>query len=145
MLIALPLTENNEFSSHFGAAAKAGLFEVDPATRAIVRAIAVVPPDPEPCSWVTWLGAQGVKLFLAGGMGQGARQRMSAAGVMVVVGVPSAAPAAIVQAWLDSALVPGPNGCEGGQHGHGHNPGEHGHHHPHGEHEHGHGCGCGTH
>ena len=125
MKIALPLTENNEFSPHFGGSAKAGLFEVDRTRRLIVRTTAVVPPEPEPCGWADWLGAQGVKLFLAGGMGRGAQQRMAGAGIEVIVGVPAAKPATLVQAWLDGQLVPGANACEGDNHHHG----EHGHHH----------------
>jgi predicted Fe-Mo cluster-binding NifX family protein len=89
MKIALPLTENNEFSPHFGGSAKAGLFEVDRARRLIVRTTAVVPPEPEPCGWADWLGAQGVKVFLAGGMGRGA-------GIEVIVGVPAVKPATLV-------------------------------------------------
>ena len=144
MIIALPLTENDEFSPHFGAAAKASLYEVDPATRTIVRATTIVPPEAEPCSWAAWLSAQGVNYFLAGGMGQGAQQRMAAAGILTLVGVAAAAPATLVQAWLDGSLAAGANACEGGHHEHG----EHGHHHHHhGEHghEHGHSCGCGSH
>jgi predicted Fe-Mo cluster-binding NifX family protein len=141
MIIALPLTEDNAFSSHFGGSARAGLFEVDPARRTIVRATAVIPPEPEPCGWPDWLATQGVKFFLAGGMGGGARQRMAAAGIKVIVGVPPADPHALVQAWLDGQLAPGANACEGGSHGHdhGHDCGEHGDHH------HGDGCGCGSH
>jgi predicted Fe-Mo cluster-binding NifX family protein len=132
MKIAIPLTENNEFSPHFGGSAKAGLFEVDRARRLIVRTTTVVPPEPKPCGWVDWLGAQGVKLFLAGGMGRGAQQRMAGAGIEVIVGVPAAKPATLVQAWLDGQLVPGANACEGDHHHHG----EHGHHH------HADDCGC---
>ncbi len=138
MIIALPLTENDEFSPHFGGSAKAGLFEVDQERRLIVRTTTVVPPEPEPCGWADWLGAQGVKLFLAGGMGRGAQQRMAGAGIEVVVGVPAAEPRALVQAWLDGKLVPGANACdgEGSHHGHGH-----GHHH-HDDHNPAGGCGC---
>lgn len=142
MILALPLTENDEFSPHFGAAAKAGLFEIDAATSRITRTATVVPPEPEPCGWADWLGAQGVTHFLAGGMGQGAQQRMAAAGILVTVGVAAAAPAELATAWVQGTLTAGANACEGGHHGHGH-----GHHHHHGEHdhEHGHGCGCGSH
>jgi predicted Fe-Mo cluster-binding NifX family protein len=138
MIIALPLTENDEFSLHFGGSAKVGLFEVDPARRMISRTTAVVPPEPEPCGWADWLGAQGVTLFLAGGMGGGARQRMAAAGIEVLVGMPAADPAALIQAWLDGKLVAGANACEGegSHHGHGH-----GHHH-HDDHNPAGGCGC---
>ncbi len=144
MIIALALTENDEFSPHFGAAAKAGLFEIDTTANRILRTATVVPPEPEPCGWAAWLGAQGVTHFLAGGMGQGAQQRMAAAGILVTVGVAPSNPAELVQAWLDGSLAAGANACEGGHHGHGHEPG---HHHDHGEHghHHGHGCGCAGH
>jgi predicted Fe-Mo cluster-binding NifX family protein len=135
MIIALPLTENDEFSTHFGGSAKAGLFEVDRARRLIVRTTAVVPPEPEPCGWADWLGAQGVKLFLAGGMGRGAQQRMASAGIEVVVGIPSAEPRTLVQAWLDGKLVHGANACEG-------EGGHHGHHHDEPGHHQAGGCGC---
>jgi predicted Fe-Mo cluster-binding NifX family protein len=136
MIIALPLTENDEFSLHFGGSAKVGLFEVDRARRTISRTTAVVPPKPEPCGWADWLGTQGVTLFLAGGMGGGARQRMAATGIEVLVGMPAADPAALVQAWLDGKLVPGTNACEGEGSHHGH-----GHHH-HDDHNPAGGCGC---
>jgi predicted Fe-Mo cluster-binding NifX family protein len=147
MIIAIPLTGNHEFSSHFGGAAKVGLYEVDVATRSIVRTSVAVPPDPEPCGWAAWLTTQDVKVVLAGGMGGGARQRMAAAGIEVVAGVAVGEPRTLVQAWLDGSLVPGANACEGGHHGHGHEHGDHGHPHHHGEHGHqpGHGCTCGAH
>jgi predicted Fe-Mo cluster-binding NifX family protein len=145
MIIALPLTENDAFSPHFGAAAKAALFEVDPAARTVLRTATVVPPDPEPCGWADWLGAQGVTRFLAGGMGRGAQQRMAAAGIVVTVGVAPAAPQELVQAFLAGSLAAGANACEGGHHGHGgHGHHEHPHHGGH-DHEHGHSCGCGSH
>lgn len=142
MIIALPLTERDTFSTHFGGSAKVGLFEVDPERRQVIGATADVPPIPEPCGWADWLGAQGVKVFLAGGMGAGAQERMRQAGIQVIVGVPPVAPIKLVGAWLDGTLAPGANACEGGHHGHGH---DHDHPHEHGAHDHeGHGC-CGSH
>ena len=132
MIIALPLTENDEFSPHFSGSAKAGLFEVDPVLRTIVRTTVVVPPDPEPCGWADWLGAQGVRYFLAVGMGRGAQQHMAAAGIEVVVGVPPAASAELIAAWLDERLVVGENACDG------HRDGRHHHDHQH----HGGDCHC---
>jgi predicted Fe-Mo cluster-binding NifX family protein len=141
MLIALPLTENDEFSPHLGAAAKVALYTLAPDARSILRTATVVPPAAEPCGWADWLGTQGVTHFLAGGMGRGAQQRMAAAGILVSVGVAPAAPAVLVRAFLDGSLASGANACEGvhhGEHGHPHHHGEHGH-------EHGHHCGCGAH
>jgi predicted Fe-Mo cluster-binding NifX family protein len=138
MILALPLTENDEFSLHFGGSAKIGLFEVDLERRAISRSSVVVPSESGPCGWADWLGAQGVTLLLAGGMGGGARQRMAAVGIEVLVGVPAADPTALVQAWLDGRLQPGANACggEGSHHGHSHG------HHQHDDHQHPGSCGC---
>ncbi len=133
MLLALPLTASDTFSPHYGAATKAGLFEVDPEHRTVLRAVAVFPPEPEPCGWADWLGAQGVTVILAGGMGRGAQQRMKAAGIEVIAGVPTTAPIKLVNAWLAGTLVAGTNTCEGGHHGEGHNhecAGHPHHHHP---------------
>lgn len=129
MIIALPLTENDEFSPHFGAASKVGLFEVDPENRRIERATLVAPATPEPCSWAGWLAGQGVRLFLAGGMGRGAVAAMSQAGIEVVTGVPAGEPRSLVRAWLEAGLELGDNACEGGHHGG--DSGDDGHH-----------CGC---
>lgn len=139
MIIALPLTDTDEFSPHFGAAAKARLYEVAADSTAITHTTTVVPPEPEPCGWAAWLATQGVTHFLAGGMGQGAQQRMAEAGILVTVGVAAAAPDALARAFLDGSLVAGANACEDGHHGHGH-----GHHDEH-EHHHDHGCSCGSH
>lgn len=133
MKIALPLTETGEFSPHFGAAARAGIFEIDLARRAIVRSTVAAPDAAEPCAWPDWLHEQGVQLFFACGMGEGARARMARCGIEVVVGVTPAEPSRLVQRYLDGGLVLGPNGCEGHGHGHGSDAA-----HPH-DHD---GCGC---
>lgn len=139
MIIAIPLTEDDEFSPHFGAAAKIGLYEVDSSTRTIVAAHIARPAEAEPCHWAAWLAAQHVQLFIASGMGRGAQQRMAEAGVALLIGVAPAEPRALVQNWLDGAVVAGPSPCEEGRH-----EGHH-HHHGHGEIAHSHapgGCGC---
>lgn len=135
MKIAIPLTQTNELSTHFGASQLAGIFEVDPQNKRIVSARAVVPPESEPCCWADWLKEEGVELLIAGGIGRGALQRLANAEVSVLVGAPVLKPATLVQAWLDGALTAGMNNCEGG-HDHHHQHGEHGHKHAHG------GCGC---
>jgi len=116
MKIAIPLTETDEFSSHYGAAAKFEVFEVDPAQRAVRRRMIVVPAETEPCAWPPLLRAAGVNLLLAGGMGGGARHRMAEHGVDVVTGVAAAAPEALVAAWLENRLVRGDNSCDGSGH-----------------------------
>ncbi len=131
--LALPLTDHDEFSPHYGAAAKFAVVEVDPVRRVVLRRMVVVPEASGPCHWPTLLRAAGVDLVLAGGMGRGARQHMAEHGLEVLVGLPIATPEALVAAWLEGRLVAGPNACGGnGQHPHS----ELGHTHEHG------GCNC---
>ncbi|HUJ45074.1 MAG TPA: NifB/NifX family molybdenum-iron cluster-binding protein [Opitutaceae bacterium] len=130
MKIAIPLTDSDEFSSHYGASAKFEVFEVDPPRRAVRRRLIVAPAEAEPCAWPPLLQAVGVSLVFAGGMGSGARHRMAEHGIEVVAGIAPSAPEALVAAWLDGRLARGANTCDGREHGrHGHERGE--------------ACGCG--
>jgi predicted Fe-Mo cluster-binding NifX family protein len=131
MKLALPLTDTDEFSPHYGASAKFAVMEVDPARRTVQRRLLVVPQASEPCQWPRYLRAAGVDLVLAGGMGRGARQHMAEHGLQVLVGVKPAAVEEIVTAWLEGRLVAGENACDGS------GP----HHASGGTHAHG-GCGC---
>lgn len=132
MKIALPLTAADEFSAHYGAAAKFTIFEVDPVRRVVLRRLTVRPGNSEPCSWPTLLRTAGVDLVLAGGMGIGARAHMAEFGLKVLVGVPAAAPDALVTAWMSGQLAAGANACDGSGSGR----------HHHREHEHGDHCHC---
>ena len=123
MKIAIPLTESDGFSSHYGASAKFEVFEVDPPQRAVRRRMIVAPAEAEPCAWPPLLRAAGVTLVLAGGMGSGARHRMAEQGIEVIAGVAPAAPEALVTAWLENRLARGDNTCDGREHGHHHGGG----------------------
>lgn len=137
MKIALPLTAANEFSTHYGAAAKFVVFDVDPGKRLVRRQVVIEPRDSEPCGWPPLLRAAGTDLVLAGGMGHGARMRMAEHGLKVLVGVTASAPEDLIAGWLAGTLVEGENACDGGGHGHSAHPHHHGH-----LHDHEHGCGC---
>lgn len=126
MKIALPVTAADEFASHYGAAAKFTIFEIDPVRQVVHRRVTVQPRDSEPCSWPTLLRTAGADLVLAGGMGIGARARMAEFGLKVLVGVPAAAPDELVAAWMAGRLVTGANACDSSGSGR----------HHHGEHEH---------
>ncbi len=141
MKIALPLTATNEFSTHYGAAAKFVVFEVDPEKRCVRRQVVIDPQSSEPCGWPPLLRAAGTDLVLAGGMGHGARTKMAEHGLKVLLGVAASAPADLIAGWLAGTLVAGENACDGGDHEGG--PGHHGHHHGHPHpHDHERGCGC---
>lgn len=112
MKIALPLTGADEFSVHYGAAAKFAVFDVDRENRAVRRELIVVPQGSEPCQWPRLLRVAGVELLLAGGMGPTARQNMADHAVQVLAGVTPDTPERIVAAWLAGRLVTGANACD---------------------------------
>lgn len=113
MRIALPLTDSDEFSVHYGAASKFAVFDVDPKRRVVNRELIVVPQGSEPCQWPRLLRMAGTELLLAGGMGFTARRNMEEHAVKVLTGVTPAAPEAIVSSWLEGVLEPGANPCDG--------------------------------
>lgn len=120
MILALPLTDTEAFSAHFGEAKKAGFYEVDLSSGTILRACVAAPPESAPCSWAGWLAGMGVDLLLVSSMGQGAWRRMEAAGVRVQVGVVPGAPAEILRRWIEGDLPRGLNGCRHEEHDHAH-------------------------
>jgi predicted Fe-Mo cluster-binding NifX family protein len=134
MIIALPLTEDDAFSAHFGSSVRAALFEVDLASRTITCSGVFTPPDLAPCGWAPWLRDLGVNRLLASGMGRGAQVRMAECGIEVVTGVEPGELELVIQSWLEGTLAVGANTCAGGDHpGHGCH---HQHHHDHGHHPH---------
>ncbi|MGA2445419.1 MAG: NifB/NifX family molybdenum-iron cluster-binding protein [Opitutaceae bacterium] len=84
MKIAIPLTDTDEFSPHYGGSSKFAVVEVDPRHRTVRRRMIVVPPGSEPCSWPFLLRAAGVSLVLASGMGCGAQMRVAEHGIKVL-------------------------------------------------------------
>jgi predicted Fe-Mo cluster-binding NifX family protein len=136
MILALPLTDEEAFSAHFGEAKKAGFYEVEPSSGTILRSCVAAPPESAPCSWAEWLASMGVEVLLVSSMGQGAWRRMEAAGVRVHRGVVPAEPADLLRRWMEGDLPSGPSECRHDEPGHGHACGGAG-----GGHEGGH-CGC---
>ena len=67
--------------------------DVDPATRQILKREDVVPPPHQPGLLPPWLAERGVKVVIAGGMGQRAVALFNQQGIQVHVGAPAAAPA----------------------------------------------------
>jgi len=127
MKIAVPLTAADEFSPHYGAAAKFAVYDVDPGRRVVIGRTVVVPQEPEPCAWPPLLRTAGVEVVLAGGMGRGAQARMAELGLSVLAGILPAAPDTLVAAWLAGRLSVEANRCDGSGHGGRHHPGAHAH------------------
>jgi predicted Fe-Mo cluster-binding NifX family protein len=113
MKLAIPLTATDEFSPHYGAAAKFVVIAVDADRRIVHRRLIVVPQATEPCRWPRLLRAAGVDLLLAGRMGEKARRHMAEHGVTVLGGIKAAQPLEIEAAWLNGQLVTGSSACDG--------------------------------
>ena len=111
MKIAIPLT-NGVVSSHFGHCEQFALITADEKDKTISESLLLTPPPHEPGLLPAWLAEQGAHVILAGGIGNRACQLFAAQAIKVVMGVPSKAPAELVQDYLDGTLVSGPNACD---------------------------------
>jgi len=110
MKIAIPCAEG-ELCMHFGHCQQFALLDVDDASKTITATTMVTPPPHEPGLLPRWLAEKGVTLVIAGGMGMRAQQIFTANGIEVIAGADSAAPEAVVTAYLAGTLVTGANGC----------------------------------
>lgn len=111
MLIALPVTDG-QLCMHFGHCERFSIFEVDPGEKRIIAKTILVPPPHEPGLLPRWLHNEGVKLVIAGGMGQRAQGLFAQSGVEVIVGVQPAEPESIVMSYLNGTLITGDNVCD---------------------------------
>ena len=124
--------DRGQVSSHFGHAPEFLIFAVDGDN---VSSPTTVPnPGHGPGAGIPdFLAQQGVTCVIAGGMGQGAVDRLRERGIAAVVNARGAAEAA-VRAYLRGDLKTSLSGT--------HDHGRHEHGGGHGEGGHGHGCGC---
>jgi len=111
MKIAIPLA-NGCLSMHFGHCDEFTIVEVDMQNKKIVNKVTLSPPAHEPGVLPQWLHQQGANLIIAGGMGQRAQQLFTENDIDVVVGAPSEAPEALVEAYLNGTLQIGDNICD---------------------------------
>lgn len=111
MKIAIPLADG-KLTMHFGHCASFALIDVDPAQKAILDRNDVIPPPHEPGVLPPWLADQGVKVIIAGGMGQRAQGLFAAQDIQVFVGAPSDTPEALVGQYLSGTLQSGVNACD---------------------------------
>lgn len=133
--------DHGQVSEHFGRAPEFLIFDAE--GDHVLPPTAVPNPGHGPgASLPDFLAQQGVTCVIAGGIGQGAVDRLRERGIAVVVNARGGAEEA-VRAYLQGELKESLTGThDHGQHGHGGcGHGEHGH----GEHGHGHGGGCGCH
>ncbi|NLB69599.1 MAG: ATPase [Lentisphaerae bacterium] len=109
--IAIPIA-NGALCMHFGHCQQFAIVEVDIKNKEIVSREDKTPPPHEPGVLPAWLSKEGVKIVLAGGMGNRAQNLFSAQGIEVMVGLPAQTPEELVTSYLNGTLKAGQNVCD---------------------------------
>jgi predicted Fe-Mo cluster-binding NifX family protein len=109
MKFAIPLAQG-VLCAHFGHSEKFAIVETEDGQ--IKRKELLTPPPHEPGALPRWLQELGVKVVIAGGMGRRAQDIFSQSGIEVVVGAPIKTVEALIQNYLQGALVTGVNLCD---------------------------------
>ena len=109
MKFAVPLA-NGVLCAHFGHCQQFAVMNVD--GKEITQKELMTPPPHEPGVLPQWLNGLGVNVIIAGGMGARAQNLFTQNGIKVIVGAPSLAPEALIEQYLNDALVSGENLCD---------------------------------
>jgi predicted Fe-Mo cluster-binding NifX family protein len=112
MKIAVPLTEDNIFSMHFGHCDKFALYDVDEKSKQVLKKTEIPAPPHQPGLLPRFLAEKGATCILAGGMGTRARQLFEEQNVHVIIGVEGSEPDTIVNDYLQGKLKTGANVCD---------------------------------
>ena len=117
MKIALP-SRGNQIDDHFGHCEYFTVFTVDTATKEIIDSQNV--PSPAGCGCksniATVLADMGVKVMLAGNMGEGAVRVLNNSGIEVLRGC-SGDVNTTASKWLEGTLVDSGDSCHSHEHG----------------------------
>ena len=111
MKIAIPVA-GGILSSHFGHAPAFAFVDVDREARLIQSVTEEPAPEHQHGLLPRWLSQRGVDVVIAGGMGEHARQLLSAASITVHTGVQPASVETVVQQFLEGTLATGPATCQ---------------------------------
>lgn len=111
MRIAIPFADG-KLCMHFGHCERFALIDVDTSSKSITGREDVVAPPHQPGLLPPWLAERGVKLVIAGGMGQRAISLFQEQGITVVVGAPADTPEQLVADYLAGTLETGGNVCD---------------------------------
>lgn len=107
--IAVP-TADGVLCNHFGHCDRFVLLDVQGSE--IRNRTELTPPPHEPGVLPCWLADQGVRVVIAGGMGQRAISLFEERGIRVLTGAPSEEPHSLVRRYLEGTLQCGPNVCD---------------------------------
>ena len=111
MRFAVPVTEG-KLAAHFGHCSHFALFDIDEATKAIVKKEVIPSPGHQPGFLPAWLVEEGVSAVIASGMGSRAQALFNENGIEVVVGVLSDDPEQAVLDYIKGKLATGDNICD---------------------------------
>ena len=107
--IAIP-TLNGELTAHFGHCEKFAVVETE--NNQIINEIFLTPPVHQPGVYPKFLADQGVKVIIAGGMGQQAQNLFAQNGIEVYMGVQNGSPKQLAENYLSNKLQTGQNLCD---------------------------------
>jgi predicted Fe-Mo cluster-binding NifX family protein len=111
MRYAIPVTDA-KVAAHFGHCSHFALFDVDEATKTIVKKEVIPSPGHQPGVLPSWLAEQGVSIVIASGMGSRAQALFSEHRIKVVVGVCGDDPQKAVLDYIKGELATGDNICD---------------------------------
>jgi predicted Fe-Mo cluster-binding NifX family protein len=111
MRFAVPVTDD-KVSPHFGHSSHFALFDVDEATKMIVRREVIPSPGHQPGFLPAWLAEQGVSVVIASGMGSRARAIFNENHIEVVIGALGDDPEKVVLDYVKGELTTGDNICD---------------------------------
>jgi len=107
--IAIP-TLNGELTAHFGHCEKFAVVHVE--DNKIINEEWLTPPIHQPGVYPRFLADQGVKVIIAGGMGQQAQNLFAQNNIDVFMGVQNGSPKQLVENYLGNQLKTGENLCD---------------------------------
>jgi len=111
MRFAVPMVDG-KVAAHFGHCSHFALFDVDEATKAIVKREVIPSPGHQPGFLPAWLAGEGVSVVIASGMGSRAQALFSEHRIEVVVGVLGDDPEKVVLDYIKGGLATGDNICD---------------------------------
>ncbi len=106
---AIP-TLNGQLTAHFGHCEKFAVVEVE--DNKIISEDILTPPIHQPGVYPKFLADQGVKVIIAGGMGQQAQHLFAQNNIEVHMGVTEGSPKQLVENLLKNQLKTGENLCD---------------------------------
>ena len=111
MRLAIPVTEG-KVAAHFGHCSHFALFDVDEATKAIVKRGIISSPGHQPGFLPEWLAEEGISVVIASGMGSRAQALFSENRIEVVIGALDEDPEKAVLDYIKGELATGANICD---------------------------------